>query len=58
VQKYDGTLACRSYRSQNNCITCFRVFLPVAGASGATAGDMQKAEPELAHLNHRAWQAV
>jgi PAS domain S-box-containing protein len=58
VQKYDGTLTCRSHRAQDRCITCFRVFLPVTAASGATGGEMQKQEPELASVSHRAWQVV
>jgi two-component system, NtrC family, sensor kinase len=28
VQKYDGRMTCRSFRSNNRCVTCFRVFLP------------------------------
>ena len=56
VQKYDGTLTCRSYRTSRGCVTCFRVFLPVSGASAA---EPQKLEPELAASNHRAaWQTV
>ena len=54
VQKYDGTLTCRSYRTQRGGVTCFRVFLPVAVAS---AGEPQKVEAELSQ-NQRAWQAV
>ena len=56
VQKYDGTLTCRSYRTAPGNVTCFRVFLPIGNAS---AGEPQKVEPELAHANHRpAWQTV
>src|SRR3954471_24185192 len=33
VQKYDGTLTCRSYRTQRRGVTCFRVFLPVNTAA-------------------------
>lgn len=28
IQKYDGRIDCRSYRSRTGCVTCFRVFLP------------------------------
>lgn len=28
LQKYDGRIACRSYRHEGRCVTCFRVFLP------------------------------
>jgi PAS domain S-box-containing protein len=28
IQKYDGRINCRSYRSSTGCVTCFRVFLP------------------------------
>jgi two-component system, NtrC family, sensor kinase len=61
VQKYDGSLTCRSFRTQTGCHTCFRVFLPIAGASGITAGpasDSQKLDQEPSHINHRAWQTV
>ena len=54
VQKYDGTLTCRSYRTQRGCTTCFRVFLPVV-----TAAAEQKAETDGAQTVQRAaWQAV
>jgi len=55
VQKYDGTLTCRSYRTQRGGVTCFRVFLPVTVAG---AGEPTKAEAELAPVNTRAWQVV
>ncbi|MGD0910798.1 MAG: ATP-binding protein [Terracidiphilus sp.] len=29
IQKYDGRISCRSYRSKTGCVTCFRVFLPI-----------------------------
>ena len=54
VQKYDGTLICRSYRVNGRCVTCFRVFLPIAGPSGAASGEVQKQEPELASVSQRA----
>ncbi len=28
VQKYDGRMACRSFRNRDRCVTSFRVFLP------------------------------
>lgn len=28
IQKYDGRIDCRSYRSKKGCVTCFRVFFP------------------------------
>jgi two-component system, NtrC family, sensor kinase len=54
VQKYDGTLTCRSYRVNGRSVTCFRVFLPIIGPSGATGGEVQKQEPELASVSQRA----
>jgi len=54
VQKYDGTLTCRSYRTQRRGVTCFRVFLPV---NTAAPGEPQKVEAELSP-NHRALHAV
>jgi hypothetical protein len=56
VQKYDGSLTCRSYRNHAGCLTCFRVFLPVSGASSVTPVEAQKVDPDTAHSNHRAWQ--
>jgi PAS domain S-box-containing protein len=44
VQKYDGTLTCRSYRTQRACVTCFTVFLPVSMAAA------EKAETEMARV--------
>jgi PAS domain S-box-containing protein len=55
VQKYDGTLTCRSYKTQRGCATCFRVFLPV---TEAITGEAPKVETELSSANRRAWQAV
>ncbi len=54
VQKYDGTLTCRSYRANGRCMTCFRVFMPITGPPGATGGEVQKQEPELASVSQRA----
>lgn len=54
VQKYEGHLTCRSYRTVHGCVTCFRVFLPVSGPPPAP--EPQKQEPELANANARAWQ--
>ena len=35
VQKYNGRIAFRTYRHAGRCTTCFRVFLPGTGMSGA-----------------------
>lgn len=51
VQKYDGTLTCRSHRSQRGCVTCFRVFLPVITAPQS---EPQKLEAEMAPAGQRA----
>lgn len=53
VQKYYGTLSCRSFRSHDQCVTCFRVFLPVSASNN---GEPIKVDQES--TNHRAWQAV
>ncbi len=54
VQKYDGNLTCRSYRTPRGCATSFRVFLPVIAAP---AVEGQKIEAEIGHTMHRpAWQ--
>jgi len=39
VQKYDGSIRCRSYRRAGGCVTCFRVFLPGMETSGTSPGE-------------------
>ncbi len=58
VQKYDGSLTCRSYRSGGSGATCFRVFLPVSGSPLAASPESSRQENELPHPNHRAWQTA
>jgi two-component system, NtrC family, sensor kinase len=54
VQKYDGNLSCRSYRTLRGCVTSFRVFLPIVAAPVAEG---QKVEADMSQVNHRpAWQ--
>jgi PAS domain S-box-containing protein len=53
VQKYDGTLTCRSYRRPSGCATCFRVFLPVTAVAGES-----KNESDAQSVPRPAWQAV
>ena len=45
VQKYDGTLTCRSVRTTQGACTCFRVFLPVAGAATSAPAAIAPEEP-------------
>jgi PAS domain S-box-containing protein len=54
VQKYDGNLTCRSFKTQRCCVTCFRVFLPVS----ETSAEAPKPDAELSSASRRAWQAV
>jgi two-component system, NtrC family, sensor kinase len=35
IQKYDGRIACRSYRYNRKCVTSFRIFLPVSSSLNA-----------------------
>jgi len=52
VQKYDGSLSCRSIRTKSGSSTCFRVFLPVTGsaASGTTPlAESVRADQDLAN---------
>lgn len=46
VQKYDGSLTCRSYRTDLFCATCFRVFFPVSGSPSKPA-DKPRTEKEM-----------
>jgi PAS domain S-box-containing protein len=47
VQKYDGRISCRSYRSNGGCATCFRVFLPgVRSFDRGFAGNEETAKTE------------
>ncbi len=55
VQKYDGMLTCRSYRTKSDRATCFRVFLPV---SAANPTEQQKTEVEVAPVLRPAWQTA
>ena len=45
VQKYDGTLTCRSVRTEHGARTCFRVFLPIAGLAGSGPAASTANEP-------------
>jgi PAS domain S-box-containing protein len=54
VQKYDGTLTCRSHRAFGACATCFRVFVPVSSPA-VPAADASRQEHESPQPNHRAW---
>jgi PAS domain S-box-containing protein len=59
VQKYDGSLSCRSFRTKTGCATCFRVFLPVSSATNPSGSETGKQESDLAPSIHRSsWQAV
>jgi PAS domain S-box-containing protein len=49
VQKYDGSLSCRSIRTKTGSATCFRVFLPVTGSAStgsSQAPDAVRAEQD------------
>ncbi len=58
VQKYYGNLTCRSHRTANGCVTCFRVFFPMSGGT-SSGGESGRGEHDLAPGNHRAaWQSA
>jgi two-component system, NtrC family, sensor kinase len=62
IQKYDGTLTCRTLRGRNGNITCFRVFLPVSGGFNvptppASTGEAVRAEVDVP-ANHHAGVAI
>jgi signal transduction histidine kinase len=43
VQKYEGRISFRSFRTENGCSTCFRVFLPSSATFnliGSPAGEV------------------
>jgi len=57
VQKYDGTISCRSFRHADSCATCFRVFLPGTGSPNMTVvsnADSVQAEYEMSAVGHDA----
>src|ERR1035441_2644171 len=61
VQKYDGTLTCRSYRSGGKCVTSFRVFLPVSGgqALNGSSSEASRQQGDSVPLTDRpAWQTA
>ena len=43
IQKYEGRIRFRSFRSGSSACTCFRVFLPVIGEAGAGSRDQEAA---------------
>ena len=47
VQKYEGTIAFRSFYTPSGCCTCFRVFLPLAGdvVVGDSSTDVSSGAP-------------
>ena len=47
VQKYDGRISFRSYRTAGKCFTCFKVFLPCTGPTngGSNAQGETEATP-------------
>ena len=62
IQKYDGTLTCRTFRGRDGNVTCFRVFLPVSAALNVPAQPLAGGEP-LSHepevpTNHHAGIAI
>ncbi len=57
VQKYDGRITCRSYRHNQRCATCFRIFLPAgpsADAPGNSAAELNRLENEPSRNSHNA----
>lgn len=56
VQKYDGSLTCRSYRTNGFCATCFRIFLPVAGVQNQPS-NASRPDSELQPAN-RDWRTA
>jgi PAS domain S-box-containing protein len=62
IQKYDGTLTCRTLRGHHGNVTCFRVFLPVSGglnmpAQALGTGEAVRSEFEVP-TNHHAGVAI
>jgi len=58
VQKYEGTLTCRTLRGSNGSVTCFRVFLPVSSTFGAPAAPTEPARTEAELSSHTAGAIV
>ncbi len=53
IQKYDGRITCRSYRYNQKCATCFRIFLPVSSSvntSGTSAAENSSAVYEPSRI--------
>lgn len=58
IQKYDGTLTCRTLRNPRGNVTCFRVFLPISAGLNSppqalAVGDAARADLEVP-TNHHA----
>jgi PAS domain S-box-containing protein len=62
IQKYDGTLTCRTFRGRNGNVTCFRVFLPVSAGFNAPPQPQANGEPVRPEVdvptNHHAGLAI
>ncbi|HEY3706831.1 MAG TPA: ATP-binding protein [Terracidiphilus sp.] len=62
IQKYDGTLTCRTFRGHHGNVTCFRVFLPVSGGPNLISqplagGESVRTDVEVP-TNHHAGLAI
>ncbi len=62
IQKYDGTLTCRTFRGNQGNVTCFRVFLPVSGGFNVPTQPLAGGEPVRSEVelptNHHAGIAL
>jgi signal transduction histidine kinase len=62
IQKYDGTLTCRTFHGHDGNVTCFRVFLPVSASFNVTAQPLAGSEAVRqdveAPTNHHAGVAL
>ena len=57
VQKYEGRISFRSFRCENRCTTCFRVFLPSSGTVnliGTPASELTSADVEISSNGYGA----
>ncbi|HKF50111.1 MAG TPA: ATP-binding protein [Terracidiphilus sp.] len=54
VQKYDGSLTCRTVCGKRGNVTCFRVFLPVSGGPNGAPANTETARQEAEGPHHAA----
>lgn len=54
IQKYDGRISCRTWRSENSNYTCFRVFLPGSGTADVSPEELSSMDFSASRNGHES----